>query len=230
MEFSVVGDSMQAARIVLGPGEKIYADSGKLLSKTENVVMTPRLVGGLIGAIERKITGATAMLTEFSSKGGDGVVSVAGVMPGKVKAIQLVEGEVFVAEHYAFLAADSSVKFSIETVSLGAAFFGGAGLVLQKFVGPGTVLIHVVGDIIEHKLDGTKSLEVDPGHIAGFDGTLQYKITFVDNIRTAMFGGVGLFLAKFTGSGRVVLHSVSRFKLSSEIYLQGLQQNPKKQQ
>lgn len=228
MKFSVVGDSMQAARIVIEPGEKVYSDSGKLLSKTENVVMTPRLVGGLAGAIERKFTGATAMLTEFGTENGEGVVSVAGVMPGKVKMIQLGPGEVFAAEHYAFLAADSSVKFTMETVGFGAAFFGGAGLILQKFTGPGTVLIHVIGDIVEHKLDGTTSLEVDPGHIAGFDGTLQYKVRFVDNIRTAMFGGVGLFLAKFTGNGRVVLHSISRYKLSSAIYLQGLQQNPKK--
>lgn len=229
MKFSVVGDSMQAARIVLGPGEKIYSDSGKLLSKSENVIMTPRLVGGVVGAIERKFTGATAMLTEFTSKDSEGVVSLAGIMPGKIKMIPLGAGEVFVAEHYAFIAADDSVKFTMETVGFGAAFFGGAGLILQKFTGPGTVLIHVVGDIIEHKLDGTSSLEIDPGHLAGFDGTLQYKVRFVDNVRTAMFGGVGLFLAKFTGKGTVVLHSVSRFKLSSEIYLQGLQQNPKRQ-
>ena len=36
-----------------------------------------------------------------------------------------------------------------------------------------------------------------------------------------MFGGVGLFLAKFEGNGKVVAHSVSRYKLSSELYLQG---------
>jgi len=56
--------------------------------------MVPRLVGGLVGAIERKITGATAMLTEFSPKDTPGVVSMSGVMPGKIKAIELEEGEV----------------------------------------------------------------------------------------------------------------------------------------
>ncbi|MEM0159166.1 MAG: TIGR00266 family protein [Candidatus Micrarchaeaceae archaeon] len=228
MDYEIVGSSMQSLRISLGNGEKIYSDSGKLLSKTETVKMTPRIVGGLIGAIERKMTGATGMLTEFLSTGQDDVVSVAGVFPGKIKEIALTDGQEFIAEHYAFLAAEDTVKFTIQTVSLGAAFFGGAGLILQKFVGPGKVFIHTVGDTIEHTLDGTRQLEVDPGHIAGFDSSLQYKVRFVDNIRTAMFGGVGLFLATFTGTGRVIMHSVSRFKMSSEIYLAGLAQNPQK--
>jgi uncharacterized protein (AIM24 family) len=96
---------------------------------------------------------------------------------------------------------------------------------LQKFEGPGVVFIHTVGDLLEYELDGSKALEVEPGHIAGFDASLTYKIRFVDNIRTAMFGGVGLFLAKFEGKGRVILHSVSRFKFSSEIFRAGYEQN-----
>ena len=218
---------MQSLSINLSDGESIYSDSGKLLSKSANINMAPRLVGGVIGALERKMTGATAMLTEFKSS-GSGSISVAGVMPGKIKQIHLDAGQDFIAEAFAFLACDTSVKFSIQTVGLGVAFWGGAGLILQRFVGPGDVFIHIVGDIMEYDLDGTLDLEVDPGHIAGFDSTLTYKIRFVDNIRTAMFGGVGLFLAKFSGSGRVILHNVSRYKLASEMYLEGRQAQPKK--
>ncbi len=222
MRYEIIGGSMQALRITLEPGEKIYSDSGKLISKSKTIKMTPRLAGGLVGAIERKMTGATAMVTEFEADGAEGNASMSGVIPGKIYMVNLNEGEEFVAEHYAFVAAQESVKFSIETVGIGAAFFGGAGLVLQKFVGPGAVFIHVTGDILEYDLDGSNPLEIDPGHIAGFDSSLKYKITFVDNIRTAMFGGVGLFLAKFEGRGKVVAHSVSRFKLASELYAQGL--------
>jgi uncharacterized protein (TIGR00266 family) len=224
MEYKILGNSMQALDISIGEGEAVYSDSGKLVSKSDNVIMTPRLVGGVIGAIERKVTGATGMITEFRSSSDQGTIAVAGIMPGKIKVVELKDGETFIAEHYSFLAAEESVKFTMQTVGLGAAFFGGAGLVLQKFTGPGKVFIHVSGDIIEYDLDGTRDLEVDPGHIAGFSGTLEYKIKFVDNIRTAMFGGVGLFLARFTGTGNIVLHSVSRYKLSSEIFLEGKEQ------
>lgn len=227
MQYKILGGSMQVLDVSLSPGEKIFADAGKLVSKAENVVMTPRLVGGVINALERKVTGATGMLTEFKTTSGDGAVSLAGVFPGKIKEIELGEGEVFITEDYAFLAAQDSVKFTLQMVGFGAAFFGQAGIVLQKFVGPGIVFIHVVGDIIEYELDGSTSLEVDPGHIAGFTGGLSYKIRFVDNVRTAMFGGIGIFLATFGGKGKVILHSVSRRKLISEIYLDGMKQTKK---
>ena len=107
-----------------------------------------------------------------------------------MKAIQLEKGQGFVADRYSFIAAEESVNFTIQTTGLQAGLFGGEGFILQKFVGPGTVFIHVIGDIIEHQLDGTTQLEIEPSHLAGFDATLQYKIRFVDNIRTMMFGGI----------------------------------------
>lgn len=228
MEYDIVGNNMQALHVTLGEGERIYADSGKLVSKSDNVVMTPRMVGGVINAIERKITGASGLLTVFESRDGTGDVQVAGVIPGKIIQLDLKPGDSFIAEDHAFLAAQESVKFTIQAVSLGPAFFGGAGIVLQKFEGPGAVFLHVSGDVIEYNLDGSHAFEIDPSHIAGFESTLSYKIRFVDNVRTAMFGGVGLFLATFTGKGRVLAHSVSRLKLSSEIYAEGLRQNSHK--
>lgn len=215
---------MQLLKLTLTEGEKVYSDAGKLISKTDNINMTPRLAGGLGKAIMRRVTGASGMLTEFEAKQGMGDVTIGGVFPGKVKLIELGEGEQYIAEAYAFLAAQETVDFSMQFVNVASAMFGGAGFVLQKFTGPGAVFIHVVGDIIEHSLDGTKSLEVDPQHIAGFDASLKYTIRFVDNIRTAMFGGVGLFLANFSGVGNVTLHSVSRLKLSADIYQTGKDQ------
>ena len=230
MEYEILGSSMQSLHITLKDGERIYSDSGKLLSKSAGIVMTPRLVGGIVGALERKVTGATGMLTEFKAGGGAAEIALAGIMPGKVLGIKLAAGESFVAEQYAFLAAEDTITFSIQTMSMGATFFGGEGIVLQKFVGPGTLFIHVVGDIIEHDITPSNPFEADPGHIAGYYSTLQFKVRFVDNIRTAMFGGVGLFLANFTGSGKLYLHSVSRYKFAADIFQQGAQYSKKGQQ
>ncbi|MCL5007771.1 MAG: TIGR00266 family protein [Candidatus Marsarchaeota archaeon] len=226
VKYEIIGGSMQLLKFTLDAGDKVYADSGKMISKSSNVKMLPKLAGGIISAIERKVTGASALLTEFESQGSEGHVSVAGIIPGKITVVELKSGEEFIGEHYAFIAAEESVKFSMQPVGIGSAFFGGAGLILQKFIGPGNVFLHVAGDLIEYTVTPDNPLEIDPGHIAGFTSGLKYKITFVDNIRSMMFGGVGLFLAKFEGNGRVIAHSVSRFKLSTEIYLEG-QQNTK---
>jgi uncharacterized protein (TIGR00266 family) len=230
MNYEIVGSNMQYLKVTLKKGEKFYADSGNFISKSDSAVMEPKLAGGIVSALERKWTGATAMLTEFSAKTGDATVTLSGVYPGKIYAIKLGEGEEFIAEDKSFLAADESVKTGMQTVGLGAAFFGREGIIFQKFTGPGIVAIHVAGDIIEYKLDGTFNIDIDPGHLAGFDGGINYKMKFVDNIKTAMFGGVGLFLATMSGKGRVITHSVSRHKLDYTIYNDGLAQAQKGKQ
>ncbi len=219
MEYKLEG--RQLVSIHLKEGEKVFADPGKLVGKSSTVIMNPTMVGGIVNSLERKFAGNAALLTEFEAKDGPGVVSFAGVLPGKTLGIELKEGEEFVAEHYAFLAAESGVTFTIQTVSMGAAFFGGAGLILQKFVGPGMVFIQAVGDVVVYDLDGTHSFDADPGHIAGYDASVNFKIKFMDNVKSALFAKEGIFLATFSGTGRVMLHSVSRFKLTLEVYREG---------
>ncbi len=223
MKYTVVGGDLQSLKIDLDENEAVYADSGTLVSKDETVIMNPKAVGGLVGMLERKASGATALLTEFRARNGPGHMQVAGIFPGKIVPIDLGPNGRFISEHGAFLLAEESVKFTMHITNLGGGLFGGTGFILQEFTGPGRVYIHVVGDMIEHDLDGTTAVEVDPHHVAGFDATLSYKIRFVDNIRTAMFGGVGLFLATYTGKGRLITQTISRYKLAAEIYAEGQQ-------
>ncbi len=144
--------------------------------------------------------------------------------------IDIVEGSKFITERKAFLVREESVKFGIYVANMAEGMFGGTGFVLQEFTGPGRIHIHVTGDVIEHNLDGTNTVEVDPSHVAGFDGTLEYKVRFVDNVKTAMFGGVGLFLATFSGKGRLITQTISPYKLAAEIYSEGQQMQKGKQQ
>jgi uncharacterized protein (TIGR00266 family) len=227
MDFKVVGDSAQVINFDLKPGERIFGDSGTLVSKSDSVVMTPRMAGGIGGMFARKMTGATGLLTEFSARGEEGHVSLSGVYPGKVFYVDLDEGQTFIAEQASFIAAEDSVRYTIQIMGLGAMWFGKSGLAMQKFQGPGMVFIHVMGDIVEYVVTEDNPVEVDPGHVAGFDGTLSFHVTFVDNIRTAMFGGVGLFLATFKGRGRIITHSMSRMKFSAQVLLDAQSQKKK---
>ncbi|MDE1859968.1 MAG: AIM24 family protein, partial [Candidatus Micrarchaeota archaeon] len=153
MKYEIVGSNMQHLKVDMDEGEKIVADSGTLVSKSVNVVMAPKLAGGIISALERKATGATALLTEFEAKSGEGQMAVAGVFPGKILQITLKDGQRFTVEKGSFLAADTTVKYSIQVMGFGAAFLGGAGLYLLELVGPGNIFVHASGDVIEHDVD-----------------------------------------------------------------------------
>src|SRR5579863_9415925 len=55
LEYSIQGDNLQVARIMLKPGQEIYAEAGKMVYKTANVSWETRMSGGTIGD---KILGA----------------------------------------------------------------------------------------------------------------------------------------------------------------------------
>jgi uncharacterized protein (AIM24 family) len=100
---------------------------------------------------------------------------------------------------------------------LGAGFFGGEGFILEKLTGPGSVFIHGGGDFVEFTLRPGEVLQVDTGCIVAFEESVNYDIQFVGGIKTAIFGGEGLFLATMTGPGRVIVQSMTLEKLRREL-------------
>ncbi len=218
MEYEIVGSSMQIINVNLKQGEKLYVDAGKIVSKADNITLNSKLAGGsggLLKGIMMEASGTSAFLTECTAEGADGVISMAGVIPGKVKALQLNEGESIYVEHFAFLATNDSSKLQVKASWRG--MFSGAGLFLEQFTGPVSLFIHLCGDLIEYDIKEGSSLSVDPGHIAAFSASTQPEFTKVGGIKTMMFSGEGIYMAKFIGPAKVYLHSVSRFRLKSAL-------------
>jgi uncharacterized protein (AIM24 family) len=117
-----------------------------------------------------------------------------------------------------FLVAQSTAQLNIAFVKkLGAGFFGGEGFILERITGPGVVFIHAGGDFVEFTLAAGETLQVDTGSIVAFDEAVNYDIQFVGGIKTALFGGEGLFLATLTGPGRVIVQSMTLAKMRREL-------------
>jgi uncharacterized protein (AIM24 family) len=147
-----------------------------------------------------------------------GEVGFAGSYPGRVQAFDLKPGQSIFVQRDAFVVAQSTLQLNIALVKrLGAGFFGGEGFILERLTGPGTVFIHAGGDFIEFTLAAGESLQIDTGCIVAFDETVDYDIQLAGGIRTALFGGEGLFLATLTGPGRVIIQSLTLQKMRREL-------------
>ena len=92
----------------------------------------------------------------------------------------------------------------------GAAFFGGAGLFLQRISGSGTVLVHGSGDFIDRDLAQGEAVLVSTGSLAAFAESVDYDIQGVAGCRRVAFGGEGLFMTRLSGPGRVLLQTLKR--------------------
>jgi uncharacterized protein (AIM24 family) len=131
---------------------------------------------------------------------------------------ELPAGQSVLAQRDSFVCATNTVQLNVAFVKkLGAGFFGGEGFILEKLTGPGTVFIHGGGDFVEFTLKSGETLQVDTGCIVAFDETVSYDIQLAGGIKTALFGGEGLFLATLTGPGRVIIQSLTLEKLRREL-------------
>lgn len=222
LDYTIQGDNLQVARVSLKHGQEVYAEAGKMVYKTPNVNWDTRMTGNtlgekLLGALRRTVTGESLFVTYFRAE-GPGEVGFAGNYPGRIQAFQLAPGQSLMAQRDAFLFAQPSVQLSVALVKkLGAGFFGGEGFILERLTGPGLVFIHAGGDFVEFTLAPQQRIQVETGNIVAFDETVDYDIEYVGGIKTAIFGGEGLFLTTLTGPGKVVLQSMTLQKMRREL-------------
>jgi uncharacterized protein (TIGR00266 family) len=219
---TITGDNLQIARVHLKSGQEVYAEAGKMVYKTANVEWETRMTGNtlgekILGALRRTVLGESLFLTYFRAA-GDGEVGFAGHYPGKIQLFDLAPGQSILAQRDAFLFAQPSVQLNVALVKrFGAGFFGGEGFILEKLTGPGSVFIHAGGDFVQFDLPPGQTIQVETGCVVAFDESVAYDIQMAGGIKTAIFGGEGLFLTTLTGPGRVIVQSMTLQRLRREL-------------
>ncbi|HPT28051.1 MAG TPA: TIGR00266 family protein [Bryobacteraceae bacterium] len=222
LDYTIHGDNLQVARIRMTPGQEIYAEAGKMVYKHATVSWETRMTGETLGekiwgAFKRKLSGESLFLTYFRTQTG-GEVGFAGDYPGRIQNFDLKAGESIMVQRDSFLCAQSTVTLNIAFVKkIGGGLFGGEGFILEKLTGPGTVFIHGGGDFVEFTLGPGEVLQVDTGCVVGFEESVDYDVQFAGGIKTALFGGEGLFLTTLRGPGRVLVQSMTLEKLRREL-------------
>ena len=229
IDYRTIGDDMQAVIVTLDPGEAVFAEAGGMMYMEEGISMKTTLdpsgnagglMGRLMGAGKRILTGESFFITLFvneAQRRRD--VAFAAPYPGKIKAVDLAEwGGTLIAQKDSFLCAARGVDVSIAlNRKIGAGFFGGEGFILQKLSGDGLAFLHASGTLHEMELAAGETLRVDTGCLVCFQPSVQYDIQMVPGIKTALFGGEGLFFVKMTGPGRVVLQTLPFSRLADRI-------------
>jgi uncharacterized protein (AIM24 family) len=77
--------------------------------------------------------------------------------------------------------------------------------------------VHAGGKLHERILAPGEVLRVDTGCIVAFQPTVDYDIQFVGKIKSALFGGEGLFFATLRGPGKVWLQSLPLSRMANRI-------------
>jgi uncharacterized protein (TIGR00266 family) len=231
VDFEIVGDDMQFVALELDPQEAAVAEAGAMMYMDDGIEMETvfgdgsqrqsGLLGALVGAGKRLLTGESLFMTVFVNKGADRRrVAFGAPYPGKVVPVHLPDvGGALVAQKDSFLCAAKGVSIGIAFQKrIGAGLFGGEGFIMQRLEGDGMAFVHAGGTLAERSLAAGETIRVDTGCIVGFQPSVEYDVKFVGGIKSALFGGEGLFFATLRGPGKVWLQSLPFSRLADRIY------------
>jgi uncharacterized protein (TIGR00266 family) len=230
IDYKIYGDDMQFVEVELDPMEAAIAEAGGMMYMDDGIEMetifgdgsqqNSGLLGALVGAGKRLLTGESLFMTVFQNRGaGKKRVAFGAPYPGKIIPIHLAQiGGDLIAQKDAFLCAAKGVSVGIAfNKKIGAGLFGGEGFIMERLQGDGWAFIHAGGTIYQRELGMGELLRVDTGCIVAFQPTVQFDIQFVGKIKSALFGGEGLFFATLRGPGHVWLQSLPLSRLADRI-------------
>jgi len=231
VDYEIKGSEMQFVEVELDPGEAAVGEAGSLMFMDAGVGMDTvfgdgsanqgGFFGKLLGAGKRLVTGESLFTTVYTNNTpGKQRVAFAAPYPGKILPMDLRQlGGTLICQKDAFLCAARGVSLGIffqQKLSVG--FFGGEGFIMQKLEGDGLAFVHAGGTVVKRELQPGQTLLIDTGCIVAMTPNVNFEIQFVGKIKTALFGGEGLFFAKVTGPGTVWLQSLPFSRLASRVF------------
>lgn len=230
IDYQVLGAEMQFVEVELDPGETAVAEAGAMMYMDAGITMETIFGDGsrestgvmdrLFGAGKRIISGESLFMTAFTNQGGSKAqVAFAAPYPGRILPLDLASlGGEILCQKEAFLATARGVSVGIAFQRrLGVGFFGGEGFILERLTGDGLCFVHAGGTLMERDLAAGERLRLDTGCLVAMQPQVHYDIQLAGGIKTALFGGEGLFLATLTGPGRVWLQSLPFSRLADRI-------------
>lgn len=230
IDYKIHGDDLQFVEVELDPQEAVVAEAGGMMFMDDGIAMetifgdgssqNAGFMGALLGAGKRLLTGESLFMTVFQNRdAGKRRLAFGAPYPGKIVPVHLAElGGELLAQKDSFLCAAKGVSLGIAFQKrFGAGLFGGEGFILQRLQGDGWAFMHAGGTLYERTLAPGETLRVDTGCVVAFQPSVQFDIQFVGSVKTALFGGEGLFFATLRGPGRVWLQSLPFSRLAGRI-------------
>ena len=231
IDFQIMGSEMQFVEVELDPGESAVAEAGAMMYKDTSIEMQAvfgdgsgsdggKFMDKLIGAGKRLLTGESLFITVFTHSGRDKAkIAFAAPYPGNIIPVNLKNvGGQLICQKDCFLCAAKGVSIGIAFQrKILTGLFGGEGFIMQKLEGDGQIFMHAGGTVVERTLAAGEVTHIDTGCVVAYESSVTFDIQQAGNIKTALFGGEGLFFAVLKGPGRVWLQSLPFSRLAGRM-------------
>ena len=222
ISYQILGSDLQYVEVTLPPQCSVIGEQGAMMYM-DNYLEVKTILGdgnGLFSAIKRSLTGESLFSSLYTNNNNFAQrVAFAAPTVGKIIAINLAEvGGELICQRGAFLAGEVGTEVKLaRQKKIRVGFLGGEGFIIQRITGKGWVFINATGGLTEMNLAPNQTLQVDSGCWVASTSAVTYDIHYAGKVKTALFGGEGLFYASLTGPGTVWMQSLPMKRLSAEL-------------
>lgn len=219
MEFNIIGQGDPFLHVSMKPGEKLYSESGAMVSMESNIELKGQMQGGVLAALARKVANGESFFNQyFEATSGPGDVLLSPALPGDLQILNVSKTNEYMVSDGAYLAAEHGVDLTVKMQNIGQALFGGTGgFFVTKATGEGKLAVSGFGTIMELQVTPSNPLTIDNYHVVAWDATLDYELALSTNKSKGIMGtlvnsvtsGEGI-VTKFKGTGTVIVCSRNR--------------------
>lgn len=199
--------SFAVARVVLGPGEQLRAESGAMMATSAGVAVESSTQGGVLKGLKRSVLGGESLfITTYTAPSGGGWVDVAHHLAGDIVHVPVTPDAPVSVTKGSWLASGSSVELDTKWGGF-KNLVGGEGGFLVHASGEGALLMACYGAIDRIELADGESITIDTGHVVAFSPSVSSQIRKVTGgLVQTLKSGEGLVF-DFTGPGWVMTQS-----------------------
>jgi uncharacterized protein (TIGR00266 family) len=207
--------SFAVARVTLGPGEQVRAESGAMMATSGGVAVESSTQGGVLKGLKRSVLGGESLfVTTYTAPPSGGWVDLANFLAGDVAQLPVTPDAPVSITKGSWMASAAGVELDTKWGGF-KNLVGGEGGFLVHASGEGAVLLACYGAIDTFDLAAGETMTVDTGHVVAFSPSTTSSIRKVTGgVVQTLKSGEGLVF-DFTGPGWVMTQSRNPSELES---------------
>ena len=218
MNYQILYEPFPVVYFELEDNEEVKCQGGAMSWCSPNMEMQTTSNGGLGKVFGRLFTGDSLFMNRYIAH-GKGFIAFSSHFVGTIIPIEIRPDRDFIVQKTGYLASYGSVEQTVHFQKrLGTAFFGGEGLVMQRFSGNGIIFVEIDGYCKEYELARGERMILNTGFLAAMDSTCDMDIEMVKGAKNIFFGGEGLFNTVVNGPGHIILQTMPIQKTAMTLY------------
>lgn len=217
MNYQILYEPFPVVFFNLENGESVNCQGGSMSWCSPNMKMETISNGGIGKVFGRIFTGESLFLNRYTAR-GKGYIAFSSHFVGTIIPVEIKPGKDFIVQKSGHLASYGNVEQTVfMQKKLGTAFFGGEGLVMQRFSGEGIVFVEIDGYCREYDLKEGERLVLNTGYLAAMEATCDMDVVMVKGAKNVIFGGEGFANTVVTGPGRIYIQTKPIAQLASSL-------------